>query len=73
MPHCLHLGLLSPRRVLGGVSVRCTVWNGATAGTAAVAVVAAVEGVAPELVLLRAGEGEGAVAAIRAPNWFCII
>lgn len=24
MPHCLHLGLLRPRSVFGGVSVRCT-------------------------------------------------
>lgn len=65
LPHCLHLGLLRPRSVLGGVSVRCTGWKGATGGAAAAAVVGG--RVSPELVLLRAGEGEGA-AAIRARN-----
>lgn len=65
LPHCLHLGLLRPRRVLGGVPVRCTGCKGATVGASAAAVV--VGRVAPELELLRAGEGEGA-AAIRARN-----
>lgn len=47
LPHCLHLGLLSPRRVFGGPSVRCTVFPAAEeAGTEAAAVAVAVAGTA---------------------------
>lgn len=55
LPQTLHLGLLRPRRVFGGVPVRLAKWLGETATLAATApaVVVAVS----ELLLLRVGDG----------------
>lgn len=47
LPHCLHLGLLSPRSVFGGPSVRCTMFTAAeAAGMEAAEVAVAVAGTA---------------------------
>lgn len=72
MPHCLHLGLLRPRRVLGGVSVRLAVFTAAEVGGTEAAVILEAVMLAmeetvetSELLLGRAGAGVGAAMKAR--------
>lgn len=71
MPHCLHLGLLSPRSVFGGASVRCTVFTAAEpSGTAATAGTAAVDlaaGRATEFVTVSVTAAAEVVVAVAVP------
>lgn len=72
MPQTLHLGLLRPRRVFGGVAVRLAKWleETATLAVTALAVVTVVVAVS-ELLLLTDGDGAAMQENRRneAKNW----